>query len=220
MIISRILIVDDEAIHRRFARLVLESAQWAVDEADCGGSALTLLGQHRYQLVLLDLQMPGQDGYAVARAVRNGGALDPAVPILAFTSLRGAEMCERIALAGMDGHIPKPTTVDALVAAATPWQGRDGPDPLRQRLSTLFGKEEFGSLIDGFAAQLREAVEAVDGGAEPADIAHRIAGIAGTLGFPDVSATWLSLSEGDRTAGPAARLAALRALAAIDRDRG
>ncbi|MCB9679175.1 MAG: response regulator [Alphaproteobacteria bacterium] len=82
----RILIVDDEADARELARRVLMSAGYQVDEVSDGASALRYLETERPDLVLLDLMMPGIDGFAVVNEIRKNPEL-AAIPLVVFTSM-------------------------------------------------------------------------------------------------------------------------------------
>lgn len=209
-----VLVTDDEPIHRRFAAKVLGVAGWEVREADGGAQALETLGSTTCALLLLDIQMPAPDGFEVARRVRAARPAIASTPILAFTTLRGPEAEARIRAAGMDGYIAKPCTPEALVAAARPWWP-SRVDPATEKLAALFGEEEMATLIAGFREQLEEALRQI-ADADGAPRAHRIAGIAGTLGFSGVYTSWLALSEGDTSALDEARRSARKALRMID----
>lgn len=82
------------------------------------------------------------------------------------------------------------------------------------RLATVFGTTEIDALVTRFETHLAAALATLDHPADPA-AAHRIAGIAGTLGFDRVGQSWLALSEGDDTVRDAARRHARVALHAI-----
>lgn len=206
----RLLIVDDEPIHRAFATIVLESVGWAVDEATDGAAALRAIAQTRYAVILLDITMPGADGFAVARTIRRDRARDPAVPILAFTSLSGEAIARQVADAEMDGHIAKPISASGLIERLARWWPQD-TDPARARLAAAFGAHEIAALNENFRAQLDEALAAIDAPGIEA-VAHRIAGVAGTLGFAEVHESWLALSEQRDDARDRAASAARRTL--------
>lgn len=210
-----LIVVDDEPVHRKFAKAVLTPAGWHVQEAADGAQALEMVRESSCALLLLDIQMPAPDGFAVARTVRASEDAISSIPILAFTTLRGAEAEAKIRAAGMDGYIAKPCAPEALIASVRPWWP-EMADPATEKLAALFGAEELGSLIGGFREQLAEALDQINE-AEGAPRAHRIAGIAGTLGFSKVYEAWLALSEGDLGAIDEARLTARKALRMIDR---
>jgi CheY-like chemotaxis protein len=207
------LVVDDEPANRLFAAKVLSAAGWDVTEAEGGAEAITAAVRITPDLVVMDLDMPGVDGWQATTAIRAAAPPLSSVPILAYTSLRvdDAELRAR----GLDGRLPKPSSPDAFTEAAARWR-LDGQVTVAKRLVAVFGEEEMTQLVTRFRQQLAEALEGLDAGAEVP--AHRIAGVSGTLGFAEVSEAWLRLSEGDTTAADAARRSARLAVAAIDRD--
>jgi CheY-like chemotaxis protein len=211
-----ILVVDDEPLNRSISTGVLAAAGWIVDGVESGEAAIAALRQRRYDLVLMDIQMPGMDGFATARAIRSGDMANRRAPILAFTTIPPGDTIERARAAGMDGHIAKPFTPEALLAAVAPWHPGDEGRPAASLVS-IFGEEEIGRLLDRFRDQLVEALEAEEDIPARRARAHKIAGVSGTLGFADVSRTWLAVSEGDESAWSEARIAARQALARIDR---
>jgi CheY-like chemotaxis protein len=78
-----------------------------------------MLREHRYDVVLLDLEMPDQNGLDVARALRSGlaGEAAASTPAIALTASTEPERRRAVFEAGMDDHLPKPVDVNALVAA-------------------------------------------------------------------------------------------------------
>lgn len=209
-----ILVVDDEIVNRSIAAAVLRSAGWHVDEVADGPAAIHKVREGRYALVLMDIQMQGMDGFEAARAIRAGIGPAAAVPILAFTALRREDAIGRVEASEMDGFIAKPYTAEALIAAVEPWRP-DAAGHAAARLATIFGAAEVASLIDRFRQQLQDALTSPDPTGSHRPRAHQIAGVAGTLGFADVSRTWLAVAEGDDSSWDAARIAARKALAQI-----
>lgn len=208
------LVVDDEEANRLFVRRCLEATGRAVIEAADGIEAVEAARQALPSLVIMDIDMPRCDGFAATVALRGSPSPLSAVPILVYsaTALPDAEVVHR----GMDGRIPKPCTTDQLIAAVEPWLHDDQMDGAR-RLAGIFGDAELARLIAGLRTQLASAVEEMAEVSIPST-AHRVAGVAGTLGFADVSASWLALSEGDEGAHDRARRDARLAIAAIDRN--
>lgn len=207
-----ILVVDDEIVNRSIASAVLKSAGWSVFVADNGAQAVTAACEHRYALVLMDIQMPGMDGFEAARAIRAGGSSATA-PILAFTALAAAAVRDRAHAVGMDGYLGKPFTPEALLAAVEPWRP-DGSQGI-SRLAAIFGADEMSGLLRGFAQQLAEAIEVDERWPERRSRAHKLAGVSGTLGFADLSAAMLRVSEGEESGWTTARREARKALAAL-----
>lgn len=111
-----ILLVEDNEQNSYLAKYLLERSGFAVLIAEDGPRALALAGSSEaVAAVLLDIQLPGMDGYAVARALR---ALPAAghVPIIALTSYAMAGDRERALEAGCDGYLEKPIDPDTFVA--------------------------------------------------------------------------------------------------------
>ena len=111
----RALVVDDEAPIRELLRLHLELAGFDVSECGDGREALDRLASIAFDVVLLDLMLPGIDGVALCRAARNAGP-NAAAPIL-LLSARGAEADKILGLqSGADDYVTKPFGVMELLA--------------------------------------------------------------------------------------------------------
>ena len=110
---SRILIADDNEHNRYIARFLLEDAGHEIEQAENGNDAVKFAQQGGYDLVLMDIQMPGMDGIEATKLLKSEGF---AIPIVALTAkaMRGDR--EEILAAGCDGYISKPFEVDAFVA--------------------------------------------------------------------------------------------------------
>lgn len=208
-----ILVVDDEAVNRGIASVMLGQAGWHVDTVEDGASAILAVRRRAYALVLMDIQMPDMDGFEAAAAIRGEGGT---MPIVAFTALSHTETAGRLHGAGMDGYIGKPFTAPELLAAVEPWRPSARPHD-SARLAALFGEAEILAMLGRFRDQLADALTAPDGPGERRSRAHRVAGIAGTLGFPEVSRIWLAVSEGEDSQWEAARVVARKALAELGR---
>jgi DNA-binding response OmpR family regulator len=116
-----IYIIDDEPTLREVVRRYLEREGYTIIEAETGPKALALLNEHPADLILLDIMLPGLDGFTLARSIRNQSSyasLNVAgdVPIIMLTS-RGDE-ADRIAgfELGVDDYVIKPFSPRELVA--------------------------------------------------------------------------------------------------------
>lgn len=116
-----IFIVDDERTIREVVRRYLERDGFTVVEAESGGAALDLLRLHPADLILLDIMLPGLDGFTVTRSLRNATeyatlSVNGDIPIIMLTS-RGDE-ADRIAgfELGVDDYVVKPFSPRELVA--------------------------------------------------------------------------------------------------------
>ena len=108
-----ILIVDDNAVNLRLARLLLSGEGYDVRTAGNAEEALAILGEFKARLILMDLQMPGMDGLELTRRLKADAATRD-ITILALTAyaMKGDE--ERARAAGCDGYVPKPIDTRAL----------------------------------------------------------------------------------------------------------
>ncbi len=104
---ARILVVDDEERNRRLLAAMLEAEGYSVAEAADGAQALELARQNPPDLVLLDIMMPGMDGYEVARGLK-ADAATKAIPVVMVTALDDRESRLRGLEAGAEEFVTKP----------------------------------------------------------------------------------------------------------------
>ena len=77
--LQRVLIIDDDAVNRRLAQVMFQKLGWYVETVDSGERALLHLAAHRYDLILLDISMPGMNGLDVCQHIRADPRLIPTV---------------------------------------------------------------------------------------------------------------------------------------------
>jgi signal transduction histidine kinase/CheY-like chemotaxis protein len=108
-----ILVVEDDPANRRIVHLMLEELGFHADEAAGGMEAIERARARPYDVILMDLQMPGIDGLETTRRIRAGqrGA-GPAIIALTASVIHDDEA--RCRQAGMDGYLPKPLRLDTL----------------------------------------------------------------------------------------------------------
>jgi two-component system sensor histidine kinase RpfC len=107
----RILVAEDNRTNRKVVGKVLERAGHSVHLVEDGEQALDAMEAERFDLVLMDVNMPNMSGLEVAKFYRFAHLDEPRLPIVALTADATSESRERCAEAGMDAHITKP--VDA-----------------------------------------------------------------------------------------------------------
>jgi two-component system KDP operon response regulator KdpE len=109
---SRILVVDDEPELRRALRATLSALGFVVADAENGETALEMLRAERFDLILLDINMPGISGLEICRAIR--ARSDASIVMLSVRD-RAGDKIEALD-AGADGYVTKPFDVNELLA--------------------------------------------------------------------------------------------------------
>jgi two-component system cell cycle response regulator DivK len=112
---KRILLIEDNPQNRYLASFLMEARGWEMVHAEDGPTGVDLAAKALPVLILLDIQLPGMDGYAVARALRANTTLTD-IPIVAVTSYAMAGDRERCLAAGCNGYIEKPIDPETFAA--------------------------------------------------------------------------------------------------------
>lgn len=150
---NRVLIVDDQPDIRRLCRVALVAEGFTCDEAGAGPDAVTQAAKHPYDLVLLDVDLPGFSGEEVLRRLRQRPPSSH-LKVVMFSGTANGDELSRILLAGADDFLTKPFSMVQLrarvKAALRLKDAQDRSDVLNRELLTL-------------NAELENAVEARDG---------------------------------------------------------
>jgi two-component system, cell cycle response regulator DivK len=109
------LLIEDNAQNLYLVTYLLESHGYIVVAASNGARGIELARESRPSLILLDIQLPGVDGYAVARMLRQEAEMRQ-VPIVAVTSYAMAGDREKALAAGCDGYLEKPIDPETFVS--------------------------------------------------------------------------------------------------------
>ena len=115
-----VLLVEDNAINREIAELLLNSIGVTVDVASNGQEALEMLARGRYDGVLMDCQMPVLDGYEATRRLRQQPQWQD-LPVIAMTADALVGDREKALAAGMNDHIAKPIRIDEMYGTLARW---------------------------------------------------------------------------------------------------
>ena len=107
---------DDDPTVRRLATALLKAAGHDVVDRESGDGLEALLAARRPDLLLLDIQIPGRDGFALLDAARNAQGDQP-LKVVALSAGSAPDERERIQAAGFDGFLPKPVEVRGFAAA-------------------------------------------------------------------------------------------------------
>ncbi|MDP1525183.1 MAG: ATP-binding protein [Rhodocyclaceae bacterium] len=117
---AHVLLAEDEPINQEVSRSLLEDGGLAVDVANDGVEAVALARQHRYALILMDIQMPNMNGIEATREIR-ANSLNTATAILAMTANAFEEDRQTCLAAGMNDHIAKPIEAARLYDVILRW---------------------------------------------------------------------------------------------------
>uniref|UniRef100_B0T8V3 histidine kinase n=1 Tax=Caulobacter sp. (strain K31) TaxID=366602 RepID=B0T8V3_CAUSK len=127
----RVLLVDDHPMNRELGHALLTLAGCEVLTADDGAQAVAAARLGGFDLILMDVHMPGMDGLAAARAIRALPGPEAAVPIIALSADVLPDQIARCRAAGMDDHVAKPIRREELVAAVARALGATSDLPSR-----------------------------------------------------------------------------------------
>jgi signal transduction histidine kinase/CheY-like chemotaxis protein len=127
---ARVLVVDDNPANRELALAILGSFGLDATDATDGAAAVDIADRSAFDLILMDIRMPGMDGVTAMRRIRAGGGPNADSPILAFTADVAAANISSLVAAGFDGHVAKPVRPTDLFSAVAEWAGaRNEPRP-------------------------------------------------------------------------------------------
>jgi CheY-like chemotaxis protein len=116
----RVLLAEDNPVNAMLARTLLRREGAVVDHVESGEAALEALSRGAYDVVLMDVRMPGLGGLEAARRLRAGGVTAPVIALTANAFDDDRRACLE---AGMDDFLVKPLSLDALRAALARWTG-------------------------------------------------------------------------------------------------
>ena len=117
----RILLADDNPLNCRLAALMLEKAGHSIDVVADGAAAVEAVRAGQYDLVLMDVQMPGVDGLEATRRIRRLPIAQAGVPVIAVTANAMAGDDQRCLAAGMNDYITKPIDRARLLGTIARW---------------------------------------------------------------------------------------------------
>ena len=208
---GRVLLVEDNAINRLVATELLGELGVTVSEVENGLAALEILDREDFDLILMDIQMPGLDGVETTRRIRQRASGNDIV-IVALTAHAMIGDRQRFLDAGMNDYLAKPIEANELQRVLTRWLALERPPSIapsaqagevpilagvdvRSALARVNGKQDLlWRLIEDFrhrhgdaALRLRSLVEASDWQAAH-DLAHTVKGASTTLGLSQVAA--------------------------------
>jgi CheY-like chemotaxis protein len=125
----RVLVVDDTAVNRELVRLMLEPLGLTTEEASGGAEGVKAAMTRPFDLILMDVRMPGVDGLEATRVIRATSKLNGRIPILALTADVQPENTLACRAAGMDDVLSKPIVPHQLLSKIAEWGSKIEAEP-------------------------------------------------------------------------------------------
>jgi len=203
---AKVLVVDDGEANRELVRLVLEEVGLRISDAENGQVGMEMALKERFDVILMDMQMPVMDGFTATGALRQAGSK---VPIIALTAnaMKGFE--QEVLAAGCTGYLTKPVDIDGLLQTLGDLLGgrrttrgalkKAPPMPISTNerepargapvVSRLADHPRLRPVVRKFALQMPARMEAIEQAwsvrdfASLASLAHWLKGSGGTTGF-------------------------------------
>jgi CheY-like chemotaxis protein len=196
----RILLADDSEDNRFLIRAYLKSTNCLLDEVANGEMAVQKFVAGRYDLVLIDVEMPVMDGYSATRAMRaweQDQGRSP-TPILALTAHALKEQARSSLNAGCNAHLTKPIRKETLLEAIDRYAARDHDQALRVQVRVEDGLRD---IVPGFLDNRKKDVARLNSALEASDfetirqLGHRMKGTGAGYGFPLITEIGSDLEE-------------------------
>ena len=206
---ARVLLVEDNFVNRKLARRMLERMGCACEVAHNGVEAVAMVGRSRFDVVFMDCNMPGMDGFEASARIRRIEAGAYRTPIVALTANAMKGDREQCLAAGMDDYLSKPVRTEDLAGILHRWAGATAETPPADEARTAppvappddsvldmarleeisdgdpaFGLEMLGGMLGSLPERLDELESAIGRGdfRTARSIAHALAGAAANVG--------------------------------------
>jgi len=167
----RLLVVEDEHKIANTVKQGLEQESYAVDVAYDGTSGYDLASTEDYDVLILDIMLPGMDGHSVLEALKGDNTLDD-IPFIFVTALGERKQVRSGMSAGADDYLPKPFSADELLAAVTCRIRRREMIKVHNGKSAIHKEQSF--LIHKLTRREREVLLMVGQGDTSKGIAERL----------------------------------------------
>jgi PAS domain S-box-containing protein len=190
---GRILLAEDNPVNREVMLAMLVQLGHHADSVENGREAVEALSKNRYDIVLMDCQMPEMDGYEATRCIRasSGRVLDPSIPIVAVTAGAMAPDREKCLSWGMDDYLVKPIDPAQLCRVLDKWLAvaaeRTAFDEAALMKRLMGNRQLAGKVVRAFLdtvpaqlARLREYIALRDGAAARRE-AHTLKGASASI---------------------------------------
>ena len=218
---GKVLLVEDNLVNQQVAVAMLERQGCAVQVAETGQKALAIIARERFDIIFMDVQLPGMDGLETTRQLRQREGWPSMVPIVAMTAGGPGAERERCLVAGMNGYLAKPLKRAELAGILQDYLGSPGALASSQHADAVLDEPDdellderalealreslepdtLAALILLHEEQLQDNIEALEGAlaqsdlSEVAAIAHRVKGESGSLGGQRLAAAARNLEQ-------------------------
>lgn len=200
---SHILIVEDAEESRVILQVLLEHEGAIVATAEDGFAALARLREQKIDMVLMDIQMPGLNGFETLNLIRQRGYEGP---VLAVTASIEPEDQQRCVAAGFAAHLPKPISRKQLREELrkympVAYKGAMNAMTTQPKENPAYNDPELRPIIDGIMKRLPERILELQNAIQSQDwdalsmVAHRLKGTLGGCGFRGLSDIAASLED-------------------------
>jgi len=202
----RVLVAEDTPANQIVARAMLEKMGHEVEVANDGGEALVAAKAGRFDVILMDVQMPTMDGHEATRRIRALGGAAGRVPIIALTAFAQQTDRELALAAGMTDYLSKPIRAASLAAMIEKTlMPEEAPLPLPPaaghldvaalaELREAVGADSFVRLVLRYQQDVMASLAEVENAVATGDVArlrkaaHRLSGLFGQFGAPQAAA--------------------------------
>ncbi len=203
---ARLLLAEDVDVNREIATVILQAIGYDVDAVTDGAEAVAAAQSSHYDLILMDIQMPGMDGMAATKLIRDLPKPYCNIPIIAMTANVLPSQIEQFLASGMDGHLGKPFKREQAGTVIDQFLSQRQADNLETNmtldvdvtadqdamalLTKLLGAARVDDLLAELAKQLTAFLAKDSTTTLPSDTstsAHRLVASAGMLGFSHLS---------------------------------
>jgi signal transduction histidine kinase/CheY-like chemotaxis protein len=189
---GRVLLVEDSTDNQKLISLYIKKTGAEVEIADNGLSGVNKALAGKFDLVLMDMQMPIMDGIEATRRLREQGY---ASPIVALTANAFKEDRDRCAAAGCDGFLTKPIdqsafyrTLEAYLPGDTPPVALSAPNAVDDLDEDIYRLTvEFVAQLPAWVDHLRQAYQS-ESRTQLKTLVHQLKGLGGTFGYPGITA--------------------------------
>lgn len=205
----RVLVIDDDKVNLLVAQALLEQMGHVVETCRSGAAGLDALDEETFDVALLDIAMPDEDGLSIARKIRARNDPAGAMPILAMTAKVMSDSLESYRAAGMTGVVPKPIIYEQLERALAQVSDVAMPGQLRRMVADVGADRCRLILLESskVLAEARRETESYRAGGSGKPLAmmlHRLSPTAEMLGLADLSTEAATIEDHlNREAGTA-----------------